>query len=273
MLICIGPPDTLVMCSPNVIVGMEGAMGMFGLVMGGLLAGLKNFLGGYPKSEVENGSIVTQYNPQITIKGSVEYQAKVVSDLNKFLATPTGQRWSDAYAKTGRHITVQPIDAGTDQNNGYTQAADNGAYPKADGSHGDGSDSTISYNASRTSEYTAADGSTQTKQGDDTLGHEMIHGLHNGQGDNLAANTQPSPFDNEEESQTIGVNGHDNDPITERTLYDDEGHSYRPDHDSITSSTYQDANNQWHQSGTDASGNYFDNVVPTPPGGGPGPNH
>ena len=271
MLICIGPPDVLTMGSPNVLVGMDGAMGLFGLIVGGLLAGLNNFLAGYPKAVLKDGKIVTEYNSQITIEGSPQYQATVIQDLNKFLATPTGQRWATAYAATGRHITIAPIPPGTDQNNGYTTAGGNGAYPKADGSHGDGADSVINYNPSRTVQYTAADGSTETKQGDQTLGHEMIHGLHNGQGDNLAGNTQPSPFDNEEESQTIGVNGHDNDPITERTLEGDNGQSYRPDHNSVTNSVYQDDSGQWHNAGTDANGQQTNTIIPAPPDG--RPNH
>jgi len=270
MLICVGPPDILAMGSPTVMVGMAGGGGMLGLVMGGLLAGLKNFLGGYPKAVMDSsGNIVTQYNSQITIQGSAAYQATTIADLDTFLGTPTGKRWADAYAKTGKHITIVPIPAGTQQNNGFTIAADNGAYPKADGTHGDGSDSTIQYNPSDTSEYTAADGTTQTQPPYQTLGHEMIHGLHNGQGNNLAGNTQPSPYDNEEESQTIGVNGHDSDTITEKTMEGDAGQSNRPDHDSITRDVYQDNTGQWHDTKTDASGNQTDTLIPAPAGGRP----
>jgi len=271
MLICVGPPDMLALGSPNVIVGMVGAMGLFGLMLGGLLAGLKNFLGGYPKAVLQNGNIVTQYNSQITIQGSPAYQATTIHDLNTFLASPTGKRWAAAYEKTGRHITITPIPPGTQQNNGFTIAGGNDAYPKPDGSHGAGADSTIQYNPSDMSEYTGADGSTQTQPPYQTLGHEMIHGLHNGQGNNLAGNTQPSPFDNEEESQTIGVNGHDSDTITERTMEGDAGQSYRPDHDSITRDVYQDDTGQWHDTKTDATGNQTDTPIPAPYGG--RPNH
>lgn len=271
MLICVGPPDMLANGSPNVLVGMVGAMGVFGLMMGGLMAGLSNFLGGFPKAVLQNGNIVTQYNSQITIQGSPEYQATTIQDLNTFLSTPTGQRWADAYSKTGRNITITPIPPGTQQNNGFTIAGGNGAYPNADGSLGAGADSTIQYNPSDTSEYTAADGSTETQPPYQTLGHEMIHALHNGQGNNLAGNTQSSPFDNEEESQTIGVNGHDSDSITERTMEGDAGQSYRPDHDSITRDVYQDDTGQWHDTNTDASGNQTDTLIPSPTGG--RPNH
>ena len=264
MLICVGPPDLLANGSPNVIVGMAGAMGLFGLAMGGLLAGLSNFVGGYPKAALQNGEIVTQFSSQITIKGSPQYQATTIRDLNTFLSLPTGKRWDAAYKATGRHITITPIPPGTQQNNGFTIAGGDGAYPKADGSHGDGADSTILYNPSDTSEYTAANGTTETQPPYQTLGHEMIHGLHNGQGNNLAANTQPAPFDNEEESQTIGVNGHDGDTITERTMAGDADQSYRPDHDSITRDVYQDDSGQWHDTRTNADGSQTDTPISAP---------
>jgi uncharacterized Zn-binding protein involved in type VI secretion len=264
MLICVGPPDMLANGSPDVLVGMVGAMGVFGLMMSGLLAGLNNFLGGYPKAVLQDGEVVTQYSPQITIEGSPQYQAVTVQDLNTFLATPTGQRWNDAYTATGRNITITPIPPGTQQNNGFTIAGGEGAYPKSDGSPGEGADSTIQYNPSDTSEYTAWDGSTETQPPYQTLGHEMIHSLHNGQGNNLSDNTEPSPYDNEEESQTIGVNGHDLDPITEKTMEEDAGQSNRPDHDSITRDVYQDDTGQWHDTTTDPDGNQTDTPISAP---------
>jgi len=272
MLVCVGPPDTCVVGSPNVIVGMVGGMGGLCIVLGGLMAGLSNFAAGFPKATMDaNGVIATQYNSQITVQGSAEYQAVTVADLDTFMNTPTGQRWEKAYANTGKNLTITPIPPGTQQNNGFTIAADNNAYPKADGTRGSGSDSTIQYNPSDTSEYTAADGSTQTQPPYQTLGHEMIHSLHNGQGNNLAANNQPPPYDNEEESQTIGVNGHDNDDITEKTMAQDAGQSNRPDHNSITRDVYQDDSGQWHDTKTDASGNQTDTPISAPVGG--RPNH
>jgi hypothetical protein len=59
-----------------------------------------------------------------------------------------------------------------DQSNGfcdYVDPADNAAgrgWPNADGTPG----------------YTGADGNTCTMEPDETLGHEMIHAVHQGQG-------------------------------------------------------------------------------------------
>jgi uncharacterized Zn-binding protein involved in type VI secretion len=262
MLVCVGPPDMLVMGEPTVLVGMMGAVGFMGLMKGLGLAGL---------AMLQRAVGTAGPSASIKIEGSDEYKKATAADLAKFFATPTGQRWLVAFGSTGRTITITPIPPGTQQNNGFTIAGGAGAYPKADGSHGDGADSTIQYNPSDTSEYTAADGTTVTQPPYQTLGHEMIHGLHNAQGNNLAGNAQASPFDNEEESQTIGVNGHDKDTITERTMSGDAGQSYRPDHDSITRDVYQDSSGQWHDNKTDAAGNTTDTIIPAPAGG--APNH
>ena len=257
MLICIGPPDSVMMGCPTVQVGMAGAAGGLGAILGAALAGLKNFVVG------------TQ---SVEIKGSPEYVKAVASDLQKFLTSPTGSKWAGAFGKTGKSITIKPIPASDTQANAFTIAKGSGAYPKADGSNGAGANSDIEFNPSLTMQYSASDGSNPTMQPHQILGHEMIHALHNAQGNNLAGNTQPAPYDNEEESQTIGVNGHDSDPITERQMAGDAGISNRPDHDSVTQMNYQDANGDWHAEQQDASGNWTDTKVPAPSGGGP-PNH
>jgi uncharacterized Zn-binding protein involved in type VI secretion len=254
MLICVGPPDTVMMGEPTVLVGMAGAAGGLGAILGAALAGLKNFFSGAQTVE---------------IKGSPAYIKTVASDVQKFLTTPTGTHWAEAFGKTGRTITIKPIPASQTQANAFTIAGGSGAYPKKDGSPGKGADSDIEFNPSLTMQYTASDGSTQTMQPSQILGHEMIHALHNGQGVNRAANTQPPPFDNEEESQTIGVNGHDADPITERKMAGDAGQSNRPDHDSVSKMTYQDSTGDWHVQQQDAGGNWTDTKVPAPAGGGP----
>ncbi len=269
MLICIGPPDTLVKGAPNVLVGMVGAAGILGLMLSGLLAGLENFLSGYPKEVLVNGQMELEYNSSITVQGSLAYQQAVMRDLTAFLSTPTGQRWLAAYQATGHHITIAPIPSTLAQNNGWTTPTDqNAAHPAPYGS-GAGSDSVINYNPSMSMQYTAVDGSTQTAQPNEVLGHEMIHGLHNAEGDNLQNNVQPSPFDNEEESQTIGTNGHQGDPTTERTLEQDNGQSPRPDH-SASGMQYQDQSGNWYNwAPTDGAGP--GTPIPPPPNG--APNH
>jgi uncharacterized Zn-binding protein involved in type VI secretion len=280
-LVCVGPPDVALKGEPTVLVGMAGGGGGFGAILGGLMAGLANFLGGYPRSVLRpDGTVVTEYSPSITIEGSPQYQAAVVADLNQFTATQTGQRWAEQYADTGHHITIKPIPAGTDQNNGYTNPAsdaDASVVQNADGTEtpGPGSDATIEFNPSRSTSYTGEDGNTYTRQPFETIGHELIHGLHEGQGQDRyhIPDTQPGG-DNQEEAQTIGVHGFDDRDVSERALSEElrGTGSARPDHDSITGSHYQDEHGNWHEVTTAADGTETDTVVPAPVGGGP-PNH
>jgi uncharacterized Zn-binding protein involved in type VI secretion len=280
MVVCVGPPDTVLKGEPTVLVGSAGGGGGLGSILMGLAAGLGNLLGGYPKAVVDaSGNVVTQFNSQITIQGSPEYQAAVVADLNRFLSTPAGVDWAAAYAATGRNITIRPIAAGEQQDNGgCTRVSPNDAliHVAADGTEtpGAGSDSIIDYNPSYTSHYTGEDGQTYDSPPHETLGHEMIHGLHNGEGENRRnlADTQPNG-DNQEEARTIGVHGYEGEAISERQMSEDARGtgSARPDHDSVPGSTYQDENGVWHETATDAGGTTTDTVIPAPLGG--APNH
>lgn len=113
MLVCVGPPDTLIMGAPTVQVGMAGGGGGFGSAMAGITA-----LGGQssapaannsPTSEMQtDNSIVTRYGQQITIEGSVRYQAGVVQALRSFLAKPAGQDWQAEHEAAGRHVRICP---------------------------------------------------------------------------------------------------------------------------------------------------------------------
>jgi uncharacterized Zn-binding protein involved in type VI secretion len=279
MLICVGPPDALAMGCPTVMVGMAGGGMGFGALMMGLALGLKNFLGGYPRSVMQNGAVVTQYNSQITIEGSPAYQASVVADLNRFLETPTGKKWAEAHKATGKNLTIRPIPAADQQDNGGTQRVspkDALLTKNPDGTFtpGKGSDSIITYNPTYTGHYTGEDGNTYDAPPHETLGHEMIHSLHNAQGENRRGipDTYPNG-DNQEEARTIGVHGFDDEDISERQISEDARGpgSARPDHDSIPGSTFEDANGVWHETTTDASGNTVDTVIPAQPGA--PPNH
>jgi uncharacterized Zn-binding protein involved in type VI secretion len=285
MLICIGPPDMVAVGCTTVMVGMAGAAGLLGILKGLALAGLamiKRVVGaGYPRATIDkNGHVVTQYNSQITIEGSPAYQATVVADLNRFLSTPTGQRWAEAYNTTGRHITIRAIPPGEQQNNGgTTRVSPNDALihvnPDGTESRGAGSNSIITYNPSYTGYYRGEDGNTYESAPYETLGHEMIHSLHNANGENRRdiPDTQPNG-DNQEEARTIGVHGYEGEDISERQMSEDARGvgSARPDHDAMTRDVYQDENGAWHDTTYDADGNAADTITPAPPGGGP-PNH
>ena len=69
-------------------------MGGLSAVLGGLLAGLTNFVtGDYPKAELQpDGSIATQFNSFITITGTPEFQAAAFRDLNLIAASAQAAR-------------------------------------------------------------------------------------------------------------------------------------------------------------------------------------
>ena len=282
MLICVGPPDMALPGCPTVLVGMAGGGAGFGAMLMGLALGVKNLAAGYPRA-VNNpatGKTVTEYNSSITIEGSPAYQASVVVDLDRFLAQPTGERWAKRYAAAGHKLTIQPIDPSSQQDNGFTQAANGNALvlknPDGTETRGAGSDSTIQYNPSYVGSYTAQDGKTYQQQPYETLGHEMIHSLNNAEGSNRVNIPDTGPNgDNQEEAQTIGVHGYDGNDLSERTMSEDlrGAGSARPDHDSVTGGTYQDAYGTWHQASysTPGESTVTDTVIPAPPGG--PPNH
>lgn len=285
----IGPPSKIMMGFPTVIVGNSGSGGggggggLAGIVLGLALAGLdllKGILGlKYPRQEFDkNGKLVTRYNEYITIEGSPEYQAAVVRDLIRMEATKSGKLTLDEFAKTGKHMTIRPVPPGGAFDNGacdYADPADNApgrGQPDATGKPGKGADGVIEYNPSLTNEYTGTDGKTYTQEPFEVLNHEMIHGVHQAQGNDLVAQKKPFPYSNKEEMQTIGANDGIDDyskgDMTEAALSKEQGDSPRPDHDSVTKSTYQDGSGNWHESTTDAAGNKTDKVIPGPPGGG-----
>jgi uncharacterized Zn-binding protein involved in type VI secretion len=283
-LVCVGPPDVVVAGENTVLVGMVGAGGFMsalrGLAMAGaaLLGRLAG--GGYPRVVLNpDGTTQTEYNSSITIRGSPQYQATVVSDLDR-LAAPladgspsTGGRLLDSLQESGRHVTIQPVPAGDDQGNAFATRHSSDGLLQADGTPGAGCDSTVSYNPSLTMDYTGEDGNTYTLPPQDILAHELGHSDHNARGENRRNLVDPmDPSDNQEEARNIGVHGYEGESISERGLSTEAGRSPRPNHDAVTGMDYQDENGAWHHGGYDAAGNWQDNTVPAPPGTGR-PNH
>ncbi len=282
MAICVGPPDAVMMGCPTVMVGMSPAAGAMSVIIAGVMAGVVNFLGSYPKAVLAaDGSIQTQYSPSITISGSPEYQAAVVNDLNKFTSTETGKKWQEEYAKTGKHITIRPVSEGQDQANASCNPANKAedvpgkAQLGDDGKPGTGGDSTVEFNPSLTSTYTGEDGEEYTMEPHQTLGHELIHGLHQAKGEDLIAHPDNYPKgDNQEEARTIGVHGYEDEEISERQLHEEADQSPRPDHNSVTRNVYQDSDGDWHDSKQNPeTGDWDDTIIDPPPDAAARPNH
>ncbi len=270
MMVCVGPPDAVMMGFLTVQVGMAGGGGLgallagIGMAIGALLSGDQ-----YPRAVLQDdGSIVTEFNEQITIEGSPEFQAAAIQDLNTFLATDTGQAWQEAYEATGRNITIRPISPGDDFDNASaTRVHGRDALIRDDGTAGPGSDTIVEYNPSESGRYRGEDGELHDSDSSDTLAHELIHGLHNGEGMNRRELPDPhDPHDNQEEAATIGVHGFDDEDISERALLEETGRSARPDHNSVEETIFRDENGDWQRGYEDEHGNYQIEPTDAPPG-------
>ena len=230
MLICIGPPDAVANGSPTVTVGMAGAGGIFGVLKGLALAGLavaERFLGvGQP--------VVT-----IKIEGSPAFQNSVRAALATILPTRSGAAWLRSMGKNGQAITITETSA---QNGGCS------ADDATKAGNGKGTGSTITWNPS----FSVLDPGLPGTQGSPgapvILAHEMVHALHNADGDERngpydSFGSQTGSSARNEERSTVGTTGpvqqpngtaetnprdYSNDVPTENSFRDDLGIARRP---------------------------------------------
>ncbi len=238
-LICVGPPDAVAKGCPTVLVGMAGGGLGFGAIMAGLMAGLGNFLGGYPRTVLlPDGTTVTEYNAFITIEGTPEYQAKVVRDLNRIAGTPSGKALLASMGKTGKHVRIH-TDNGTG-NAAWTDPSPPGAnspgYLRTDGTAGPASDTQVWYNPDRDrlsgppgSPYNTANwAQSPNRPADVGLFHEMTHcddmmqgKLDSTQGTNLGPKAG-TPIPNSE-LRAAGLPPYNGQPYSENTYRSDQG--------------------------------------------------
>ena len=252
MLICVGPPDTAVMGQSTVLVGMMGAAGFGGLMMGLIMAGgavlarLLQSPSAYPFSALQSdGTYVTQCGPAITVKGTPEFQAQVVARINQIAKTASGQQTLDGVNKSGKSMTIIEYKGDNSfcgPNNTWTDLA--GQSPKGQPIY-DGQGNPVMGPDGKTQLVGTGDGANTTLQlnpdltlanpldpdkpvpNDAILMHEMTHGDHqmNGQADMTPIG---GGWDTQEEKNTI-LSG----SPSEAQYLDESGYPYhRIDHDS-----------------------------------------
>jgi len=272
MLVCVGPPDviakgsptvlignmmaarmgdltahggTIVIGFPTVIIGEAGAGGAGGGGGGGAGAGggggtpgaapaipqgstLIGFMNGMPIVRLANGDI--QVGNNITITGSPAFQSKALADLGKIAATKTGKSILEALDKGTHKVTIKELDMATAQKNGALAGPNDPAGSKDPTK---GSDTTVSYNPDVKLQMTDQDGKKVDYPVESMLGHELIHAVHNSNGTNERDKPDPKePGSNQEESHTIGINDHKDEPMSENNLLKDMGAGFqRTDHD------------------------------------------
>ncbi len=242
MATCVGPPDTILMGSPTVLTGnlmaarigdptVHGGviiLGCFTVMIGE--AGAPGLSGpaGLPISTLPNGDL--QLGNNIVISGDPLFKSKVLADLAAVAKTKTGKSIFDALDKGKHTVTMKSLDMATAKRNGALAGP---VDPAGSKDPKKGSNTTISYNPDVKLQMTDQDGDKIDYPVQSMLGHEMIHAVHNSNGANLRDNSDPKePTSNQEESQTIGINDHAGEAMTENNLLKDMGAGFqRTDHD------------------------------------------
>jgi hypothetical protein len=183
-----------------------------------------------PVKQNADGSF--QVGKNIRIEGSPEFINKTLANLSTLSSTPTGNKIITELNNGTHQTTIRELDMATAQQNGALATRVNQAGSTTPGV---GSDTIIEYNPDLVDNtYVDENGKNHTVPIESTLGHEMIHAVHNDKGTNLRNNPEPAETDsNEEESQTIGIHGHKDDEMTENNILKDMNQPIRrDDHDS-----------------------------------------
>lgn len=173
-----------------------------------------------------------QVGKNIRVEGSDEFVGKTLNNLSTLNNTPTGNKILTELDNGTHKTTIKELDMATAQKNGALAGPDD---PAGSVTPGKGSDTTVSYNPDLVDNtYVDENGKNVTMPIESTLGHELIHAVHNDKGNNKRDNPEPAePDSNEEESQTIGIHNHKDDDLTENNLLKDLGQDFkRTDHDS-----------------------------------------
>jgi hypothetical protein len=179
MAICVGPPSMIALGHFQTLVGMAGGFGgglsgLTGLLAGAFAAALQALGGGYPRAVADpsdpNG-YYTEYAPGVRIRGTPEFQARVVRDLDTIASTEAGRETLARIAGNGHTVTIVETAEGNECDT-YTSPDDRFVG-------GAGTDSVVEYNPGRTS---IGDGSEpwMTRPADVGLYHELVHGADAG---------------------------------------------------------------------------------------------
>jgi uncharacterized Zn-binding protein involved in type VI secretion len=109
MAVCVGPPSTVLMGAPTVLVGMGGGGGgggPMGAAMGAAVSTGRSPQGDVPTAHrLPDGSWETRVGP-LRIKGDPYFQAKVVRDLGLLRKTRSGRTMMRSLSRSGRTVTV-----------------------------------------------------------------------------------------------------------------------------------------------------------------------
>ena len=213
---------TVVMGCPTVMIGDVGSGGGTSLPGGLGVSGL-------PNGDLKVGN-------HIIISGSDDFKKKAVADLCVLGNTKTGKDVLEALDKNRHDVTLKELDMATAQANGALATRVNGAdaFDPTKGSA-----TIVSYNPDLKDKYTDAAGKQYDMPVQSTLGHELIHAVHNDRGTNERNTPDPKEAgSNMEEANTIGINDRSGAAMSENNLLKDLNAGIRrTDHDSTVEAT------------------------------------
>jgi uncharacterized Zn-binding protein involved in type VI secretion len=111
---------------------------------------------------------------KMSVKGSAEFQNKVIRDLYKLSTTSSGNDLLDRIDKSNRSVSIEPE---SDPHNSFCQASND-----TDAMNGTGSDSTVKYNPDVAISVYDDHNNKLPEAPQIVLGHELCHALHNSEG-------------------------------------------------------------------------------------------
>jgi len=175
-------------------------------------------------------NIFTYGGSGIAVTGTPDFADKTLKTLASLDGTPTGHQLIDNLQSNGHTATIREATPTEATNNGG--GVTTGVQPQM--SNGTGSDSTVAWAPGFNAQYKDQNGTMHTQPDEALLGHELNHADHNGNGASLNGTPDPKdPTGNQEESRTIGINDHANEPVSENNILKDLGENWRrTDHDS-----------------------------------------
>ena len=236
MCICVGPPSMVMLGSFTTLVGMAGLFsggmgGALSLVLGGVLGGVNNFAGVYPrvvacpKDAANPAGYYTQFAPGVIVRGTPEFQASTVQDLNTIASTKAGQNTLQRIADSGHTVTIRE----TANGNECDEYADPAARMRGSvgGPNGAGTDSVVDFNPNRTQ---IGDGSEawMNRPTDVGLYHELRHSADASEG---AMDPGNSVIDGRQtknrEAQDVGIGPYAGDPNSENGYRAERGEPQR----------------------------------------------
>lgn len=152
------------------------------------------------------------YNGVIRIKGGKEFREKVKQDLDELAKTESGQAILRRLLEAGKKVKIVSGQINTckpDDNNAYPVKVKESQGKIVIEKKGSGTGSTITYNPYDSPQYPDLKPPLQCRPPAIGLGHELIHALHNAEGENLTYypdDTDPETIkpSNHEEARTIG---------------------------------------------------------------------